>query len=303
MRQTEASPQPPPRDGVGASCIVLPPGPWPTLLAFLQQRFAHVAADAWRLRMQRGEVLYAQDLTPVDVDAAYQPHHKVHYYRSLPAEPRIPFDEQLLFQDEHLVAVDKPHFLPVTPGGRYLQETLLVRLRRRLGIDTLQPLHRLDRETAGVVLFGVQPQARDAYHALFRARLVAKRYEAIAPYRADLPLPLTRSSRLAEGDSFMRMAEVPGEPNAHTRITLLERKADMARYGLEPSTGQRHQLRVHLWSLGLPIVGDRIYPVHLPESIENDYRNPLQLLAKTLSFIDPVTGEKRRFESGLSLNL
>ncbi len=271
------------------------------MLAFLEQRFVHVSAIEWRLRMQCGDVLDAQDLTPVDVNALYRPHAKLYYYRSLPPEPRIPFDERVLFQDDLLVVVDKPHFLPVTPGGRYLQETLLVRLKRRLGVDSLQPLHRLDRETAGLVLFGLRPQDRDAYHALFRLRQVSKRYEAIAPYRADLVLPMHHNSRLVEGDSFMRRVEAVGEPNAHTRISLLERRGALARYSLEPSTGQRHQLRVHMCALGLPIVGDRIYPVHLPEAEENDYSQPLQLLAKTLVFTDPVTGMPRRFESGLSL--
>ena len=273
------------------------------MLAFLEHRFVHVSAIEWRLRMQCGDVLDAQDLTPVDVTAAYRPHAKLYYYRSLPPEPRIPFDERVLFQDDLLVVVDKPHFLPVTPGGRYLQETLLVRLKRRLCLDALQPLHRLDRETAGLVLFGVRPQDRDAYHALFRLRQVNKRYEAIAPYRADLVLPVNRNSRLVEGDSFMRRVEAPGAPNAHTRITLLERRGALARYALEPSTGQRHQLRVHMCALGLPIVGDQIYPVHLPERIENDYSQPLQLLAKSLAFTDPVTDLARRFESGLSLSL
>lgn len=291
----------PARDGVSPSCIALPPGDWPTVLAFLQQRFAHVAADDWRERMQRGEVLDAQGLT-LAPGAGYRPHAKLFYYRSLAAEQPIPFEEQILFQDELLVAVDKPHFLPVTPGGRYLQETLLVRLRRRLGLDGLQPLHRLDRETAGLVLFSVRPDSRDAYHALFREREVSKSYEAIAPWREDLPLPLTRSSRLAEGDSFMRMQEVPGEPNAHTRISLLQRQGGLARYRLEPETGQRHQLRVHLCALGLPIVNDQIYPVHQPELAENDYRRPLQLLARTLEFKDPVSGQARRFDSGLRLS-
>lgn len=303
LQATEQGSTPPLRDGVSASCIALPNGSWPTLLAYLQQRFTHVTEDEWRDRVERGDVLHAQDLSPIGVDTPYQPHIKLYYYRGLALEPRIPFEATVLFQDEHLVVVDKPHFLPVTPGGRYLQETLLVRLRRSLGIATLQPLHRLDRETAGLVLFGIRPQERDAYHALFRERKVAKRYEAIAPFRAGLQWPLTRSSRLVESDSFMRMVEVPGEPNAHTSITLLERRGDLARYALEPGTGQRHQLRVHMCALGLPIVGDQIYPVHLPERIENDYSRPLQLLAKTLEFNDPITKQDRSFKSRMDLRL
>nr|WP_316642669.1 pseudouridine synthase [uncultured Roseateles sp.] len=286
----------PARDGVSPSCIALPPGEWPTVLAFLQQRFAHVAAEDWRERMQRGEVLDAQGLT-LPPDAAYRAHARLFYYRSLPAEQPVPFEEQVLFQDELLVVADKPHFLPVTPGGRYLQETLLVRLKRRLGMEELQPLHRLDRETAGLVLFSVRPETRNTYHALFRERAVSKGYEAIAPWRDDLPLPLTRSSRLGDGDSFMRMQELPGPANAQTRISLIERRGGLARYLLEPETGQRHQLRVHMCALGLPIVNDQIYPQHLPELARNDYSRPLQLLARSLSFTDPVSGQARRFAS------
>lgn len=286
----------PSRDGVGASCVALPPGDWSTVLAFLQQRFAHVDAEDWRLRMARGEVLDAQGQA-LPPDAAYRPHARLFYYRSLAAEQPIPFEEQVLFQDELLLAVDKPHFLPVTPGGRYLQETLLVRLKRRLGLTELQPLHRLDRETAGLVLFSLRPETRNAYHALFREREVSKCYEAIAPWRDDVPLPLTRSSRLAEGDSFMRMQEVPGEPNARTGIRVIERRGGLARYLLAPETGQRHQLRVHMCALGLPIVNDQIYPVHQAELAENDYSRPLQLLARSLSFTDPVSGQARRFAS------
>ena len=155
---------------------------------------------------------------PVAAEAPFTPHSKLFYYRRLPPEPRIPFDEAVLFQDDLIVVADKPHFLPVTPSGRYLQETLLVRLKRKLGIDTLAPVHRIDRETAGLVLFTVQPATRGRYQALFRERTAEKRYEAIAPLLEGLPL--IHASRLEEGDSFMTMREVPGEPNAETHIEL-----------------------------------------------------------------------------------
>ncbi len=150
MRPPKATP--PSKDGVGPSCVALPPGSWPTILDFLEQRFPNVAHAEWLARMQRGEVLDA-DGAPLAPEAPYRPHAKIYYYRSLPAEPRIPFEATVLYQDDYLVVADKPHFLPVTPAGRYVQETLLVRLKRQLGIDTLAPMHRLDRETAGLVLF------------------------------------------------------------------------------------------------------------------------------------------------------
>jgi tRNA pseudouridine32 synthase/23S rRNA pseudouridine746 synthase len=292
----------PTRNGVGPSSVALPPGPWTTLIDFLAERFSGISRDEWLARMARGDVLTAQG-DPATLNTPYQAHTKVHYYRHLATEPRIPFDEVVLAQDEHLIVVDKPHFLPVMPAGRYVQETLLVRLKRRLGIDALVPIHRIDRDTAGLVLFAVQPASRDRYAVLFRQRAVSKRYEAIAPWRADLQLPLVHRSRLIAGDSFMQMREIDGTPNAETAIALLETRGNLARYSLSPVTGKKHQLRAHMAALGIPIVNDRIYPQLIPRTTESepDYSHPLQLLAKSLTFLDPLSGRQRHFESGMSL--
>ena len=211
----------------------------------------------------------------------------------------------MLFEDELLVVADKPHFLPVTPSGNYLQETLLVRLRRKLGLDALTPLHRLDRETAGVVLFAKQPATCARYHALFVDREVAKTYQAIAPGNALLHFPLTRTSTLVTSDQFMQMREAPDDasrkPNARTEIELMETRGSHGRYRLRPHTGKRHQLRVHMAALGLPILGDRIYPNLLPQGGDK-VDNPLRLLAESVAFRDPVTGKNRSFASRQQLH-
>lgn len=286
------------REGVSASCVVTPAGAWTTLLDFLAERLPAVTRDAWAQRMADGAVL---DDTghPVLPAAAFQPGLRLHYYRSLPDEPLVPFEETILFQDDWLVVADKPHFLPVTPGGRYVQQSLLVRLKRRLDIDTLSPIHRIDRETAGVVVFAVQPATRAAYHALFRERAVTKTYEALAPGAGRQVFPLTRRSRMEEDpNAFFRMREAPGTPDSETRISLLEQRGAWARYRLEPVTGKRHQLRVHMHALGLPLVGDQFYPAvrRGPDAVE-DFADPLRLLAKSIAFTDPVTGAPRHFES------
>ncbi len=291
----------PTRDGVGPSCVSLTSGAWATITDFLVQRFPGQARAVWLQRMQRGEVVDEHG-APVTEQRAYRSHLRVYYYRTLDDEPRIPFDELLLFQDQHLLVVDKPHFLPVAPSGNYLQETVLVRLKRKLGIDTIVPIHRIDRDTAGLVLFSVQPATRDHYQALFRERRITKTYEAIAPWRADLQLPLTRASRIAQAGHFMQQREVPGMPNAVTHVDLLRTLGALAHYRLRPVTGHRHQLRVHMAALGLPIVGDGIYP-HLSPECEPDYRNPLQLLAKSIEFTDPLSGQLRRFDSTRQLRL
>ncbi len=287
---------------MGPSSAALPPGQWLRIIDFLTEQFPAISHSEWVLRMQRGDVLDAHG-NVLGVASPYQPHGRIYYYRSLPAEPRIPFDEVVLYQDDYLVAVDKPHFLPVTPAGRYLQETLLVRLKNSLGIDTLAPMHRIDRDTAGLVLFTIQPHTRNLYQTLFRERSVSKEYEAIAPYRADLALPITYCSRLLESAAFMKMEEVEGVPNAETRIDLIEAKDVLARYKLEPVSGQKHQLRAHMAALGIPIVNDRIYPELYPDKgAEQDYSQPLKLLAKTISFTDPISRQLRRFESRQGLS-
>lgn len=289
------------REGVSASCVALPAGPWPLLLDFLAERLNAITRADWLARLERGLVLDEQG-TGLPPDAPYRPQTRVYYYRELPREPDIPFDEDVLFQDDHLVVADKPHFLPVTPGGRFVQQTLLVRLKRRLGIETLSPIHRIDRETAGLVLFSVRPQDRGAYQALFREQQVGKVYEALAPWHAGLTLPHVHRSRMeADPVHFFRQCEVPGEANSETRIELLARLGEQAHYRLLPLSGRTHQLRVHMNALGAPITGDLFYPRVLQgpgqAGLEDDFSRPLQLLARSVRFTDPVTGQERYFES------
>ncbi|MBB3283918.1 pseudouridine synthase [Mitsuaria sp. BK037] len=292
------------RDGVAASALACPPGSWPLVLDFLAERLPLVARDDWAMRMERGDVL--DDIgAPLAPDAPYRAQRRLYYWRWLAAEPEVPGQARVLHLDEHLLVADKPHFLPVTPKGRYVQQTLLTRLRRETGLADLSPVHRLDRETAGLTLFSVQPATRDAYQRLFRDRDVEKVYEAIAPWRDEVAarLPFDYESRLEEHPvDFMQMRTVAGEPNARTRIALLERlAADRARYELRPHSGVKHQLRAQLCALGLPIEGDRIYPVLRPVEDEVDFSRPLQLLAREIAFTDPISGQPRKFVTSLKL--
>jgi tRNA pseudouridine32 synthase/23S rRNA pseudouridine746 synthase len=226
---------------------------------------------------------------------------RLYYFRNVADEPHIPFYERILYQDAHLLVVDKPHFLPVIPSGKYVRQTLLVRLGRTLQSNTLAPIHRIDRDTAGIVLFSLNPATRNAYAQLFREHRVQKTYHAIARWNPDLPWPLQRHTRIAVGSHFMQQAEVEGVPNALTTIRVLRHNDDLALYELKPVTGQRHQLRVHMNALGLPILCDGIYPVLTPEGSAN-FEKPLQLLAQSIAFTDPLNGAPRHFESTLQLS-
>ncbi|MBC7605169.1 MAG: pseudouridine synthase, partial [Ramlibacter sp.] len=211
-------------------------------------------------------------------------------------ETPIPFEERVLFRDEHLIVVDKPHFLPMAPAGRFLHETLLVRLKRKLELPDLVPIHRLDRETAGVVLFSPNAASRGAYQSLFQKRSVSKQYEALAAPIEGLTYPHTRRSLMVEGTPFFRMQEVEGEPNSETIIEMIGMRGALALYRLRPHTGRKHQLRVHMAALGAPIHNDAFYPVAQPYR-GDDFTRPLQLLARSIAFTDPLTGAPRRFAS------
>ncbi|MEJ7745587.1 MAG: pseudouridine synthase [Luteimonas sp.] len=284
---------------MAASRLQLPPGPWPTVLDALCDRFPAIDRNRWIDRMARERVL-GVDGVGVTPETPYRVGMEIRYWREVADEPPIPFDETVLHVDAHLVVADKPHFLPVTPAGGWVRETLLSRLIRHLDNPDLVPLHRIDRETAGLVLFSADRRTRGQYQALFRDRRIEKNYEALAPALPHLQFPLVRSSRLAPGEPFFRMREIEGEANSETRIDVVERGETWWRYALRPSTGRKHQLRVHMAALGAPIRDDALYPV-LRERGAEDFSRPLQLLAKALRFVDPRSGEERRFHSRFAL--
>jgi len=291
-------------EGVSSSRVYLPKGrSFTNLLEFFVANFPHIKASEWQARFTEGLVMTSDGHVLASTDP-YQANIHLLYFRRLNREPEIPFEETILFQDTHILVADKPHFLPVTPSGLYLHQTLLNRLKKRTGIQTLNPIHRIDRDTAGLVVFSVNPKERAQYQNLFRDRLVKKIYEAIAPYSENLDqrLPMTYRSRIEESDHFLQMQEVNGEANSDTYIELIERIKPWARYRLSPGSGKKHQLRCHLNALNIPIKNDQIYPVLTPyQEYDLDVSKPLQLLAKEIYFNDPITKEPRAFISQIKM--
>ncbi len=275
-------------------------GTWPTVREHLVERLTGAAPGMVEAMFHAGRIVGA-DGRAVPPDAPYRPGMFVWFHRDLPAETPVPFPVTVVYRDAHIVVADKPHFLATTPRGSHVTQTALARLRHELGIPTLTAAHRLDRLTAGLVLFTVRPEERGAYQTLFRDRRVRKEYEAVAPYDASLALPRTVRSRIVKERGALAAREVEGEPNAETRVELLERREGLGRYRLLPRTGQTHQLRVHLNALGVPILGDPLYPVVAGPVPAGDFRRPLQLLARALEFTDPVTGVEHAFTSGRAL--
>ncbi len=282
-----------------ASTLHLPPGDWPTVLDCLCEHFAAIGRAQWLDRIVRGRVLAAEG-TPITVHTPYRVGMPVRYFREVADEPVIPGEVRIVHADAHLLVADKPPFLPVTPAGAYVTQTLLARLVAATGHTDLVPLHRIDRLTRGLVMFSIRPDTRDAYQALFRERRIGKVYEALAPALPAQDFPLVRTSNIERGEPFFRMREAAGEPNSETRIDVIERGGALWRYRLEPVTGRKHQLRVQMAGLGAAIANDPLYPDLQPEVPDAPAR-PLKLLARELVFDDPLSGEARRFRSGLSL--
>ncbi|MFD7923551.1 pseudouridine synthase [Streptomyces sp. NPDC059740] len=303
-RGRRATPPPlPQRDGVDPVRVHLPEdraGRWPTAAAHLMDRFSG-AVPRDRLAAMVGAGRFVTADGPLTADTPYRAGLRIWFHRDLPPEPPVPFEVEVVHRDERIVVADKPHFLATTPRGSHVTQTATARLRTALELPTLQAAHRLDRLTAGLVLFVVRPEDRAAYQGLFRDRRVHKEYEAVAPHDPGLRLPTTVRNRIEKERGVLAAREVPGPPNSESRIELLAHRAGLGRYRLLPTTGRTHQLRLHLSGLGLPILGDPLYP-EVRASAPDDWTDPLQLLARRLAFTDPVTGEERDFVSRRTLS-
>ena len=277
-----------------------------TVLDFLIARFHRVDAEIWRQRVADGKVHW-HDKTPVAADDIYAPRQRIYYYREVEQEAEIPFQEDIIYQDDEILVACKPHFLPVIPRGKYVEQCLLNRLRQRTGIQTLAPMHRIDRETAGIVLFSVNPETRHLYHALFReTNNIRKTYRAVAwlngAVKPEVGQRWSVCNRMEQGAPWFRMKiSQGGDVNARSEINCLAIRGDKGLFELTPVTGKTHQLRVHMSSLGYPLVNDRLYPELQPEAAD-DFSSPLQLQALRMEFTDPLTSQLRRFDSSRKLD-
>jgi tRNA pseudouridine32 synthase/23S rRNA pseudouridine746 synthase len=275
-----------------------------TVLEYLIVKFPHIDAQIWRQRMVDGKV-HCHDGSLVTPQSPFRSQLRLYYYREVESEPSIPFKETILFQDQHILVAYKPHFLAVTPGGIYVNECLQNRLRRSTGIEALQALHRLDRVTAGLVIFSTNADTRPRYHHLFETRKIHKTYQAVAKIGDGENLigqEWEVKNRIVQSEPRFRMHVTEGEANSHSVIRCLQQSAQRALFELKPVTGKTHQLRLHMQTLGWPILNDKYYPQLQPLSADN-YSAPLQLLAKELQFIDPVTQHPRCFSYDGNLSL
>ena len=271
-------------------------------------QFPNIKPQVWQQRMADGKVHW-HDGSLITADSPFKAQQRVYYYREVENEPTIPFAEKIVFQDEHILVAFKPHFLPVTPGGIYINECLQSRLRQKTGLENLQAVHRLDRVTAGLVLFSVNPATRHLYHDLFTTRCINKTYQAIAcinPKEDSIKQIVGKEweikNRIVKSEPRFLMKMVEGEANSHSIIRCLQQCNGKALFELKPVSGKTHQLRLHMQALGWPLLNDKYYPELQTESAD-DYSRPLQLLAKKLRFIDPVTQELRVFSGHTELRL
>ncbi|MEW6738093.1 MAG: pseudouridine synthase [Acidobacteriota bacterium] len=271
-----------------------------TILDYLCLRFPHMDRAILQTRLSSGKI-FLENGNTISIDTPYRFGITLFYYREAVAESQIPFQEQIIFQNQDILVADKPHYLPVTPAGSYVNQSLLARLQKHTGLPELSPIHRLDIGTAGIVLFSLKREHRHLYHSLFTSGNIVREYFAVASIFSDIDCQQwVVENRLVPGEPWFRMKIVPGIINAITRIILKERRANRGLFQLFPSTGKKHQLRIHLATLGFPIVNDPLYP-EIENLASQDYSNPMQLLAKRLLFLDPISGKEMEFESKFTL--
>ncbi len=288
---------------LGASVVYLPDtgAPYPSLLSFFAERFPKIPREIWIERMDSGKIL-TEEGRPVGRETAYQPDKRLLYYREVAEEPVIPFQEVIIFQNEHLLVACKPPFLPVSPTGPYVRETLLNRLMERTGNPMLSPINRIDRETSGLVLFSANKNSRGLYQRMFMQGQVHKTYAAVTHFSGEsIKSHWLVENRIGEGEPWFRMCICPGAINARSHIRLLRAMGDLALFELQPLTGKKHQLRLHLSSLGFPILHDRCYPQLLSKTAD-DFCRPLQLLSRKIEFKDPLTDRRMVFATTRSLS-
>jgi len=285
--------------------ITLPPvnQGWDNLFQFVCSQFPRIAPEIWAARFRDGK-MHWHNGEPVAMETPFLPSRRLCYYREVAAEPVVAAAHQILYQDEHILLACKPHGLPVIPGGEFVNECLLERLRRDTGLEDIAPVHRLDRDTAGLVLFSVNPQSRPAYYQLFATGQITKTYQAVAQLPdslrdALLPQQFELHNRIEKSQPRFLMHIIPGEPNAHSTLQLLDRRDRLGLFQLTPHTGKTHQLRLHMQATGCPILFDPYYPILLPKS--ESLAGPLQLLAQQLLFVDPISGKAQHFCSARQL--
>jgi tRNA pseudouridine32 synthase/23S rRNA pseudouridine746 synthase len=269
-----------------------------TILEHLLMRFPNVAPDTWRDRVSQGLVTLS-DGTTLREDSPYRHGLTVYYRRHIASEPAPVEDAPVVYRDDEIIVVDKPHGMPVTPAGTYVERSLLVLLQKSTGLTDLAAMHRLDLETAGLLLLTIKPASRPHYHRLFAEHIIEREYVAHALVPAPPAQPRWRiENRIERGEPWYRQHVVEGTPNAMTEIELVDVQDAIGRFRLFPVTGRKHQLRLHMASIGFPILGDPLYPIVTPN---HPARLPLQLLACRLAFVDPLNGAPRSFRSSRQL--
>jgi tRNA pseudouridine32 synthase/23S rRNA pseudouridine746 synthase len=283
------------------SYVTLPVGGgFATVYEFFLFRFPRIAEPVWHERIELGKVCF-DDGEPIQLTTPYRANSRIRYYREVINEAKIPFEEEVIFENDEILVADKPHFLPVHPAGEYVNETLVTRLRTKYGVQELGNAHRIDRSTAGLVLCVKNRSQRGLYQQMFKEGAVKKIYLAAGKLPAEAGQTHWHIKAQMEPLDHFRMQIIPDGPiNSESFIDLIERRDGIGLFRLQPVTGKRHQLRVHLCSIGAAIMNDPLYSDY-SDVDGDDYQRPMQLLAQRLEFTDPVTGTPMAFRSNRSL--
>jgi 23S rRNA pseudouridine1911/1915/1917 synthase len=271
-----------------------------SLLAHLASRYPHSSPQAWQQKLNSGEVtLNGVAATGSESIASGQ---TLVWNRPPWIEPDAPQRFEVLFEDLHLLAVDKPSGLPTLPGGGFMENTLLRLVQKRT--PSANPVHRLGRATTGIVLFAKTPQAASALSTNWNTHRIQKIYRALAQNIAqrdayEILTPIGRVPHPRMGSVWA--ADPNGKP-AKSSAKVISRDAGATTFEVTLHSGRPHQIRIHLASIGHPLVGDPLYGI-TGQPLENLPGLPgdggYLLHAQFLKFHHPITGEEIHLEAAL----
>jgi len=282
-----------------------------TLLDFLCRRFPYQDRSGWQGAIDRGSLMINDE--PTQGELVLETGHVIGYQRERGDEPEVDRRYRVIFEDDGLLVVEKSGNLPVVESGKYYQNTLIEILKEEREYPKLFQVHRLDRETSGVLVIAKSAEIATRFGEQFSQGKVKKRYQALLvgdleeEILVDQPIKKVKATH----PDMVRIRQViePTGKASQTRFTPIKRSLGLSLVSIELYTGRTHQIRVHAEFLGLPVLGDKLYGqedqrfVRLLKGEEEPVFGPYgkidhQLLhASSLEFTHPVTGETVCFES------